>query len=92
MMGTAMMKTFSRMMLAAAAATLAVTPIAAQAGTRASDNGAVYSVSQPGLGREAEGEEFIFGLGFLLSFLIVSGTVLATVVFVETVLDQSPGT
>jgi hypothetical protein len=47
--GLTMMKTANRMILAATAASVAMLPIAAQASTRAGDNGSVYSTSAPGL-------------------------------------------
>lgn len=88
-----MMKTFSRMMLAAAATTLAVTPIAAQAGTRASDSGAVYSVSAPGLGRAAEGEKAASGSTIILA-IFAAIAVGAGIYFAADSDDngQSPGT
>ncbi|MEP0392404.1 MAG: hypothetical protein ABJ205_10450 [Erythrobacter sp.] len=59
-----MTKTFSKIALAAGAATLAFTPVAATAGTRAGDNAAVYTSakSQPGVGRDAKGESVLGGL------------------------------
>jgi hypothetical protein len=50
------MKTLSRMMLAAAAVSVAALPVAAEAGTRASKASAV-SMSAPGKGRSAKGEK-----------------------------------
>ena len=79
-----MIKTVSRMMFAAAAASMAFAPIAAQAGTRASDSGAVYSTSSslPGMGREEDGESIKSGLSIILALLaaglIVTGIVFAT--------------
>jgi hypothetical protein len=65
-----MIKTVSRISIAAAAALMVVTPIAAQANTRASDTGTVYNVdASPGIGRVAEGESIKFQSLFLLIFL-----------------------
>lgn len=87
------MKTFSRMMLAAAATTLAVAPIAAQAGTRASDSNAVYSVSAPGMGRAAKGEKAAKGSTIILA-IIATFTIGAGIFFAADSNDngQSPGT
>ncbi|MFO6446945.1 hypothetical protein ACLBKU_07325 [Erythrobacter sp. NE805] len=49
------MKTVSRIMLAAAASSLAVLPVAAEAGTRAGKSS--VSVSAPGQGRAAKGQK-----------------------------------
>lgn len=79
-----MKKIATRFAMTAAAASLAVLPIAAQANTRASDSTAVYSVSaaQPGIGRAAEGESakggFGIVLGLLAAALIVGGIFLAS--------------
>lgn len=88
-----MMKTANRLFLAAAAASVAVLPIAAQANTRAGDSGSVYSVSAPGLGRSAQGESLESTEGVIIGILaaaaIVGGIVLAS----ESEDDgQSPGT
>ncbi len=94
-----MMKNASRMMLAAAAASMAVMPIAAQANTRAGDSGAVYSTSnaQPGLAREANGEKLAAGgsIFLLLGALAaaITGLLIATdVIGGDDDDDQSPGT
>ena len=95
-----MSKFITRMMLTAAAASMAVLPVAAQANTRAGDNGVVYSSSsaKPGLGREANGEKLV-GFGFLPLVigtvgLVISGFLVATEVIGEDSDgdDQSPGT
>jgi len=89
-----MMKTATRIAMAAAAATMALTPIAAQANTRAGDSGSVYSVSAaPGVGRTADGESARSGLSIILALLagaaIIGGIIFAT----ESDDDgQSPGT
>lgn len=95
-----MSKFITRMMLTAAAASMAVLPVAAQANTRAGDNGVVYSSSsaKPGLGREANGEKLVgFGSVFLLISTVtavVSGFLVAANVIGEEEAgdDQSPGT
>ncbi len=51
------MTILSRMMLAAAATSMAVLPVAAEAGTRASQSSPTTSVSAPGKGRAAKGEK-----------------------------------
>ena len=55
-----MIKPISKVLLALSTASLTLSPIAAQAGTRASDTSTVYSApaSQPGMERNAEGERF----------------------------------
>ena len=61
-----MSRNFSKLAITAGAATLAFTPIAASAGTRAGDDASVYSdsVSQPGQGRAATGESVGGGFSF----------------------------
>ncbi len=88
-----MMKTANRMLLAATAASVALLPISAQANTRAGDNGAVYSVSAPGLGRAAEGESLESGVGVVLG-LIAAGLIVGGIVLSSESDDdgQSPGT
>jgi hypothetical protein len=90
-----MIKTVSRVMFAAAAASMAFAPIAAQAGTRAGDSGAVYSASSsvPGMGREDNGESLKSGLSIVLA-LIASGLIITGIVFASQSDDdgQSPGT
>ena len=87
------MKTASRMLMAAAAATMAIAPVAAQANTRAGDSGSVYSVSAPGLGRADEGESLKSGATIILGLLgfaaFVAGVYLAADGGSR---DQSPGT
>lgn len=87
-----MIKIATRMMMTAAAATMALAPIAAQAGTRASDNSSVYSVSAPGVGRDAEGESIGAG-GVLLA--IFAAVLIGGGIFFAVDSDddgQSPGT
>jgi hypothetical protein len=88
-----MTKFATRMMMTAAAATMAFAPIAAQAGTRASDNAAVYSVSAPGVGRDDEGESIRKGFPIVLAFL-AAGLFFAGIYFAADSEDdgQSPGT
>ncbi len=90
-----MMKTASRMMLAAATASLAIAPIAAQAGTRAGDRTAVYAPSSaPGVGRAAKGESISKTASLLLALLAAGGIVAGIIVAADTESsdDQSPGT
>jgi hypothetical protein len=90
-----MTKFATRMMMTAAAATMAFAPIAAQAGTRASDKGSVYSVSAPGVGRAANGEEQDGGsASAIIIGLLAAAAVIAGIYFVADSNDngQSPGT
>lgn len=90
-----MMKIASRLTMAAAAATMAVAPIAVQANTRAGDSGASYSTSaaQPGLGRAANGESVGGGASVLLAIL-ASALIIGGIVMSSDSDDngQSPGT
>lgn len=90
-----MMKAMTRVMMTAAAASMAFAPIAAQANTRAGDSTPVYttaSVAQPGMGREAEGES-LRGSGILLAILAAAAIIGAIVVVADTEDNgQSPGT
>lgn len=88
-----MMKTVNRVLLTAAAASMAVLPVAAQANTRAGDNGAIYSQSAPGIGRDAEGESIGNG-GKILLALIAAGLVTFGIIKATDSKDdgQSPGT
>ncbi|AWW72921.1 hypothetical protein CD351_00600 [Erythrobacter sp. KY5] len=91
-----MKKTISRVMVSAAAAGLVFAPIAAQANTRAADNAPVYSAepaSQPGLAREAEGENARGGTSVVLLLLAAAAAVAGIVAVVDNDDDgQSPGT
>ncbi len=89
-----MIKTATRFAMAAAAASMAVMPIAAQANTRAGDSGSVYSVSaEPGMGRAAEGESAKGGFGILLG-LFATAAIIGGIIFASSSDDdgQSPGT
>jgi hypothetical protein len=85
------MNVVSRFLLGAAAASMTVLPVAAQAGTRASDSSATYSVSAPGKGRDQKGES-VFGLALIPSLLVV-GSVFATVIVSTVIIQQgrTPG-
>lgn len=83
------MKLFSHMLNAVAAAILVVAPVAAEAGTRAGDSGAVYDVSDPGLGREDKGESLKSGVALLL--LLLGSGAAAALVFWSGDDGQSPG-
>lgn len=94
-----MMKTATRMMLAAAVASMAVMPIAAQANTRAGDSGAVYSTSnaQPGLARAANGEKLVGGGSIFLLLAAAAAAITGLLVATDVIGDdndddQSPGT
>lgn len=89
------MKTLNRMILTAAAASLAFLPVAAQANTRASDSGAMYSTSAPGIGRESDGESLAGGIGLLglISLAaIIAGLLVASDVIGDDENDASAGT
>lgn len=91
-----MIKATSRVMVAAAAASMAFAPIAVQANTRASDTTPVYSTgsaAQPGMGREAKGEEVTGAPGILIAILAVAAVVGGIVAVTDDADDdQSPGT
>ena len=90
-----MIKTMSRLMVTAAAASMAFAPIAAQANTRAGDNAPVYSTqtAQPGMARAADGEEMRGGSSIILALLaaaaVIGGIIVAAGNDDD---DQSPGT
>lgn len=81
--------------LTLAAAGLAVAPVAAQAKTRASDSGPVYTASsaKPGEGRTAKGESIVSGSSFFIGILV--GLWTSGIIVVAADLDdddnQSPG-
>lgn len=89
-----MMKTVSRALVTAAAVSMAFAPIAVQANTRAGDSTPVYttSVSQPGLGREAEGESAKGASGILLAIFAAAAAIAGIVVVAGGDDGQSPGT
>lgn len=95
--GFFMSRTLSKLTIAAGAAALALAPVAASAGTRASDDANVYtsSVSQPGNGREAEGENVGSGLS-IVSLLVGAYLGVWTTLFVKEITEddnfQSAGT
>lgn len=89
-----MMKTVSRALVAASAASLAFAPIAVQANTRAGDNTPVYSTnaSQPGLARDAEGESVKGASGILLAIFAAAAAIAGIIVVADNNDDgQSPG-
>ena len=88
-----MMKTMSRLMVTAAAASMAFAPIAAQANTRAGDNAPVYTseAAQPGMARDAEGEE-MRGRSTILLLLAAAAAIAGIVIAADNEDDdQSPG-
>ena len=92
----------SRIALGAAAAGLAILPIAAEANTRAGDSARTYSAapaSAPGTGRSAEGESIDGGadiIAFILVGLWATGVAFAIADdgpdLDDDAPDQSPGT
>lgn len=90
-----MMKTVSRALVTVAAAGMAFAPIAAQANTRASDTTPVYTgeaSAQPGLGREAEGENVRGASGVILLILATAAAIAGIVIIADGDDGQSPGT
>lgn len=94
-----MFKATSKVIMTAAAAGMALAPIAAQANTRAADSAPVYtsSAAQPGLGRSAEGEGVVGVPGILIGIFaaaaIIGGiAVAASEDDEDTDETQSPGT
>lgn len=89
-----MMKTVSRALVTAAAASMAFAPIAVQANTRAGDNTPVYTTNsaQPGLARDAEGESVKGGSGILLAIFAVAAAIGGIIVIADSDDGQSPGT
>ena len=94
-----MFKKTSKVIVTAAAASLAFAPIAAQANTRASDAAPVYtntSAAQPGLGREAEGEGVAGAPGILIAVFAAAAVIGGVAVAAgedsdDTDENQSPG-
>ena len=90
-----MMKSISRLTVTVAAASMAFAPIAAQANTRAGDNAPVYTSqsAQPGMAREAEGEEMRGGGATILLLLAAAAAIAGIVIAADNEDDdQSPGT
>lgn len=87
------MKTISRMMLAVAASSLAIAPVAAQAGTRASEGSSLGSVSAPGQGRNAKGESVKAGASAIVLGLLGGGLIIFGIISASRSKDkgQSPG-
>lgn len=96
-------KIVSPIVLGAGAIGLALTPIAAQANTRAGDSASTYSApapaSQPGAGRAADGENVAGAANLFALFMVglwATGVVLAIADdgpdLVDDEPDQSPGT
>lgn len=91
-----MFKTMSRLAVTAAAASMAFAPVAVQANTRAGDNAPVYAsetTAQPGLARDAEGEQARGTSGILIA-LLAAAAIIGGVIAVSDTSDngQSPGT
>ena len=88
-----MKKLASRLAMTAAAASMAFAPIAAQANTRAGDSSTVYSasaVSQPGIGRDADGEA-LEGTPGILAILFLAAAVAGIIIIIDDEDNQSPG-
>lgn len=89
-----MMKTVSRTLITAAAASMAFAPIAVQANTRAGDSAPVYTTTaaQPGLARSAEGED-MKGASSVLLLIFAAAAAIAGIIVISGGDDgQSPGT
>lgn len=82
----------SKFIAAGIAASMVISPIAAQANTRAGDSGSVYAgaVSQPGLGREADGENLV-GVPGIIAAIIAGAGIIAAIIIIEDDDNQSPG-
>ncbi|WP_299194688.1 hypothetical protein [uncultured Erythrobacter sp.] len=90
-----MIKTMSRLMVTAAAASMVVAPIAAQANTRAGDNTPVYTstTAQPGTARAADGEEMRGGSSVILVLFAAAAAIGGIIIAAGNESDdQSPGT
>lgn len=87
-----MARTLSRLIIGAAAASIAVAPVAVQANTRAGDRATTYSIasSKPGVGRSEDGERLAGGFSIVIALLAAAG--LGGVVLGLAGSDQSPGT
>lgn len=83
-----MRRAFQRLTLTAAAATMALSPIAAQANTRAGDNSAAYS-NIPVYSVFEDEEK---GIGAWIYALLGVVGVVAVLVSIDDSDDQSPGT
>lgn len=90
----------SRYAMGAAAFCMALTPIAAQANTRAGDNSTIYSqssLSQPGLARSANGSNLAntdndAGLAPIILGIIGGALIFIAIIITDDDDDQSPGT
>jgi hypothetical protein len=91
-----MMKTMSRLLVTAAAASMAFAPIAAQANTRAGDSTSVYAGVQaaPGFARADDGEDMAGKPGAIILALLAAAAAITGIVFVSSQASsgQSPGT
>lgn len=87
------MKMFSKTLVSAAALSLAVLPVAAQAGTRAGDSGTSFAAatSAPGLGRDTKGEK-VDGTGIVIGLLALGAVAAGIIIAATSGQDQSPGT
>ncbi|QUL37572.1 hypothetical protein [Erythrobacter sp. JK5] len=90
-----MLNAARNLMVALAAGSLVMTPVAAQANTRAGDSPAFYTSAQvqPGLGRSADGEG-IAASGDVIALLLVGLWITGIVVIIADLDDndnQSPG-
>lgn len=89
----------SRTWMTIAAAGLVFSPIAAQANTRAGDNGAIYSgsaLSQPGLARGATGAALANNdaedIAPIILGILGGALVIIAIIIIDDDDDQSPGT
>jgi len=81
----------SRLLMTAAAAGMALAPIAATAKTRAADSAPTYtSVSAPGEGREADGEKLV-APGILVAILAAAAAAGVIIIIDDDDDNQSPG-
>ncbi|MET4131836.1 hypothetical protein ABIE62_000952 [Porphyrobacter sp. MBR-155] len=94
-----MIKFAARSVMAAAAATMALAPVAAQANTRAGDSASVYrvSASKPGVGRAAQGEsnsDREVNAETIIIALLATAAIIGAIIIAASSGDnnQSPGT
>lgn len=93
-----MRKTAQKLLAALAVGSLVMTPVAAQANTRAGDSSSFYTSSQvqPGLGRSSDGEGIAGESGDIIALILVGLWATGIIVIVADIGDddnenQSPG-
>lgn len=91
-----MKKIATRFAVTAAAASMAFSPIAAHANTRAGDNGSIYGAeaSSAGaiFGAVYDDEDEIGGIWDVISGLLAAAAIVTILIIIDDDTDQSPGT